>query len=232
MDLKEKNALDPQAARHWYYVSKASMVAHHLPGTGYRILDVGAGIGWFSQWLLERGYGNSAMCVDPGYEQDHDAVVAGRPILFRRSAGSFNANLVLLMDVLEHVDDDVALLRQYWEMAPAGTIFVITVPAFQFLWSSHDDFLEHRRRYTVNSLRRTVELAGARPDRLHYFFGAVFPIAATIRLLQSKSKADRSDMRPVPEFINSTLTALCRAEVPLARWNRLAGLSVVARLRK
>ena len=134
------------------------------------------------------------------------------------------------MDVLEHVDDDVALLKEYWDKAPTGTIFIITVPAFNFLWSSHDEFLEHRRRYTLSSLRRTIEKAGATPDRLHYFFGAIFPIAAAIRLLKGKTGA--SDMRPVPEVVNSALTAICCSEVPLARWNKVAGLSVVARLRK
>ena len=56
--------------------------------------------------------------------------------------------VILLMDVLEHVDDDVGLLRAYAEPARPGTRFIVSVPAFSWLWSAHDEFLEHRRRYT------------------------------------------------------------------------------------
>jgi hypothetical protein len=232
VDLKERHALGEQAARHWYYVSKARMITRHLQRSSHSILDVGAGEGWFSRWLLENGYGQSAICVDPGYEADCESSVAGLPLLFRRSVSSIDQDLVLLMDVLEHVDDDVGLLARYWRSAPAGTTFIITVPAFNFLWSSHDVYLEHRRRYTLGSLSRTIRKAGATPDRLHYFFGSVFPLAAIVRLVRRYSGEDASDMRPVPELVNSVLTGMCSLEVSMARWNKLAGLSVVARLTK
>lgn len=233
MDLKERDALGASADTHWYYVSKARMVARNLPHAPREILDVGAGLGWFSRWFVNHGYGAHAICVDPGYEIDrYEDLGNGRKISYVRSVEESGADLVLLMDVLEHVDDDVALLQEYWDKAAPGTVFVITVPAFKFLWSAHDDYLDHRRRYTRALLAKTIIAVGAKPRLLHYYFGAVFPIALAVRLVRRNKNADSSDMRPVPGILNALLTLICGAEARLARWNKLAGLSVVAQFEK
>jgi hypothetical protein len=67
----------------------------------------------------------------------------GKPLLFRRSVDQSDADLVLLMDVIEHVEDDVGLVREYANKVAPGTRFITTVPAFMWLWSGHDVFLEH-----------------------------------------------------------------------------------------
>ncbi|RYH06629.1 bifunctional 2-polyprenyl-6-hydroxyphenol methylase/3-demethylubiquinol 3-O-methyltransferase UbiG [Tropicimonas sp. IMCC6043] len=233
MDLKERDALGDSADSHWYYVSKARMVARHLPRSPREILDVGAGLGWFSRWFLDNGHGEQATCVDPGYEAEREEDLnGGRRVSYVRAVERTDADLFLLMDVLEHVDDDVALLKEYWDKAAPGTVFVITVPAFEFLWSAHDDYLDHRRRYTRARLAKTIRAVGAEPRLLHYYFGSIFPIAVAVRLLKRKSDADSSDMRPMPAPINTILTAICGIEAQLTRWNRLAGLSVVAQFIK
>lgn len=233
MDLKERDALGDSADTHWYYVSKARMVAGHLPWAPREILDVGAGLGWFSRWFLNNGYGAHAICVDPGYEVEREEDLGGgRRISYLRTIDKTDADLVLLMDVLEHVDDDVALLKEYWDKASPGTLFVVTVPAFEFLWSAHDDYLDHRRRYTRARLAETIRAVGAEPRLLHYYFGAIFPIAVVMRLLKRNRNKSSSDMRPVSASVNSLLTAICGAETRLARWNQLAGLSVVAQFAK
>ncbi|MEJ0047980.1 MAG: class I SAM-dependent methyltransferase [Rhodospirillales bacterium] len=65
------------------------------------MLDVGAGVGFFSRRLLDQG-AREAVCVDPAYEHEHDEVHAGRPIRFVHGVNSTAADTVLLMDVLEH----------------------------------------------------------------------------------------------------------------------------------
>ncbi|EPX76570.1 class I SAM-dependent methyltransferase [Salipiger mucosus] len=218
---------------HWYYQSKARMITHHFHQRPSSILDVGAGLGWFSRWLLENDRGDGATCVDPGYEtESEEKLPNGRTVRYVRETGESDADLVLLMDVLEHVDDDVALLSTYWDLAPPGATFIITVPAFEFLWSAHDDYLEHRRRYTVRSLERTIRAAGATPERLHYYFGAIFPLAAAVRLLKRGRTSETSDMRPAGPVANGLLKGICGAETAVMKLNRLGGLSVVAVLRK
>lgn len=233
MDLKEQNALGSQADSHWYYVSKARMIAGHVPAKPRLVLDVGAGIGWFSKWLIKNCDVEEAVCVDPGYDvPDRTIDFMGHRIRFVQSVTETDADVILLMDVLEHVDDDVAILRQYWELARPGTTFIITVPAFNFLWSSHDDFLEHRRRYTKGSLRETILRAGAQPQSIHYFFAAVLPVAAAVRVLRRGKAPEGSDMAAVPSYVNSVLTTLCGLEARVSRFNKIGGLSVVASLKK
>jgi hypothetical protein len=103
------------------------------------------------------------------------------------------------------------------------------VPAFQFLWSGHDDFLEHKRRYTLKQLEETVRNAGLEVKYSAYNFGMVFPIAATLRLAQKASHRDkgvRSQLTRHHPLVNKTLKSLCNAELPFMKFNRVAGLTV------
>jgi len=226
MDLKEEAALGDAIHTHWYYQSKARMMAA-CTGACREVLDVGDGSGFFSRWLLQNGLAARAVCVDPGYDSDRSETESGRTIDFRREIAESSADLVLMMDVLEHVDDDVGLLADYLGHVAPGTRIFITVPAFEFIWSPHDDFLEHRRRYTLAGLRRVVTEEGAREIVGHYYFGAIFPLAVVMRLIQRGRAADRSDMGPQPAVVNTALRAICTAERSVMGWNRIAGLSVV-----
>lgn len=205
------------------------MISQHLPDRRRSLLDVGAGVGWFSRWLIRNAGFESAVCVDPGYDAlERQCDDLGPRLRYVQSVAETDADVVLLMDVLEHTDDDAGLLRQYLDVTKPGTTFIVTVPAFEFLWSAHDDFLEHRRRYTIGSLRETIRRAGVEPLSLHYFFASVLPLAFVVRLLRRGRTLDRSDMAPVPFLVNALLTALCGAEVRISHFNKLGGLSVVA----
>jgi SAM-dependent methyltransferase len=231
MDLKETDILGKDIVDHWYYHSKAKAMMRLLdtsmPST---ILDVGAGSGFFSRYLLTHSTAVTAWCVDISYAKESDSDESGKQVHFRRSIDSVDAGLVILMDVLEHVDDDVGLLNEYVNKVPRGSRFLISVPAFQFLWSGHDDFLEHKRRYTLHQLEDVVTSAGLKVKQGVYYFGMVFPIAATIRLAQKCSgnvgRTASSQLTRHHPIVNSTFTALCRAELPIMTFNRLAGLTV------
>jgi 2-polyprenyl-3-methyl-5-hydroxy-6-metoxy-1,4-benzoquinol methylase len=193
-----------------------------------RILDVGAGSGFFSHHLLTHTDAREAWCVDISYPADSSATTAGKPVHYRRGIETIDADLVLLMDVLEHVDDDLGLLKMYVDKVPSGSRFLMTVPAFQFLWSGHDDFLEHKRRYTLAQFETLAHDAGLTVQRGAYYFGAVFPIAAALRLLPQGAQAQppRSQLKRHHPLVNTLLKTLCSLELPLMGMNRLAGLSV------
>lgn len=233
MDLKEQDALGSDAARHWYYRAKAAALDRVVGPTPGAVLDVGAGAGFFARHLLERG-ASSAVCVDPGYERDWDEQVAGRPIAFRRSPHTGPVDVVLMMDVLEHVDDDVGLARSVVGAAAPGTLVVVTVPAFQWMWSGHDVFLEHRRRYTLAGAQRVLTAAGLAAPEGRYLYGLVLPLAAATRvparlLHQARGRAlpPASQMKPVGAVANAVLSAVCAIEARLPG-NRLAGLTAMA----
>jgi SAM-dependent methyltransferase len=192
------------------------------------VLDVGAGSGYFSRQLLAHTGARKAWCVDTSYAVDSDQREAEKTIHFRRAVDAVNADLVLLMDVLEHVDYDVALVKDYVAKVPRGSHFLVSVPAFDFLWSGHDVFLEHKRRYTLRQTESVMRSAGLNVTRSSYYFGAVFPIAAALRIAQQRNDRStaQSQLRRHHPIINGALRFLCELELPLMRWNRAAGLTV------
>ena len=250
MDIKELEILGDSANSHWYYRSKAKAVLTLLTQTRQgvnrarrggdsrggvgedsptarsalkKILDIGAGSGFFSKHLLAHRQAKEAWCVDINYAEDSDE----GSIYYRRSLDRSNADTVLLIDVLEHVDDDIALLAEYVAKVPSGSRFLISVPAFMFLWSGHDVFLEHKRRYTLLQIEAVARAAGLNVTRGCYYFGLVLPIAALLRLVQrfGRQRPPGSQLARHHPLVNALLTFLCDLELRWMTHNRLGGLS-------
>ncbi len=233
MDLKEEDILGADIGQHWYYRSKAAALRRAVSGIApQRLLDVGAGSGFFSRHLLAETGAQSALCVDIGYDRDRDDQVGAKPVLYRRDCAMTDCDLVLMMDVLEHVDDDRGLVRHYADKVPPGAHFLVTVPAFRFLWSGHDVFLEHKRRYTLGEIEATMRDGGLTVVKGAYYFGLVFPLAAAVRLATRGDTEPKSSLKKHGALTNGLLSAACAAELALFPINRLAGLSVFVLARK
>ena len=231
MDLRELAAWEGDLGEHWYYASKACALEKLLHGIEFcSIADIGAGSGFFSKHLLTRRQSAcTATCVDIHYDRERDEAVAHKVVSYRKTLGETRADLYLLMDVLEHVEEDQSFLKSVVDGAPQGAYFVISVPAFQFLWSRHDVFLGHFRRYSLSEIGNVAAHAGLTIRTSCYYFGAVFPVAAAMRLIQRlvPAPAERaaSDMRPVPRVVNSLLRWTCKAEERVFMMNRAFGLT-------
>jgi len=225
MDVKEEQLLGGAVGEHWYYRSKQLALDSLLRRVPYtRVLDIGAGSAVFSKHLLENG-AKSAVCVDPAYASENQQSYCGKPIRYVRDVEPCGADLVLLMDVLEHVDDDVGLIRSSMRGAAPGAFAVISVPAFPSLFSAHDRFLEHKRRYRARTLETVVHAAGLNVISSRYFFAMILPLVATLRLLERRGPA-KSSLMPHPRPVNELLTFAHRLELPFFRFNRMGGLSV------
>lgn len=229
MDLKEEEILGDRIAQHWYYRAKANAMMQVSGKDLHHVVDVGAGSGFFSRVLLSHGAGEATL-IDPGYPEDRDELHEGKPLRFRRHGDASDASVVLMMDVLEHVEDDVGLAREYIASARPGTRFIITVPAFQWLWSGHDEFLEHYRRYDLAQITDVLTRAGLRVDGGRYVYGLLLPLVMASRLpgrlLGRKSEA-KSQMREFGPVMNTLFGAVCAAEAVLPG-NRVAGLTAMA----
>jgi 2-polyprenyl-3-methyl-5-hydroxy-6-metoxy-1,4-benzoquinol methylase len=233
VDLKEENILGDQVSSHWYYRAKAAALLTDLRGQRpNEIMDIGAGSGFFSKTLLKATGAQRAVCVDTGYVDEWDEHCCGKPISFRRAISSTNADLVLAMDVIEHVSDDAGLLRSYRDLVRPGTRFILSVPAFNFLWSRHDVFLGHYRRYTLDSLQSAMQRSGLKVDWSHYYYATVFPIAGGMRLLERLKKTStdipKSQLRRHGVFINESFSTMLAAERLVMRANRLFGITAFA----
>ncbi len=228
MDLKEEEILGNKIYEHWYYVSKGRAMRSFLGDIkSDEVLDVGAGSGIFSRQLLDNDICQSAVCVDPNYEVDMEELHNGKKIKFAKKIDKTTQKLVLMMDVLEHVEDDVALLKNYADSMVDDAVVLITVPAFQFMWSGHDVFLEHYRRYNIKEIEQVIVKAGLKPIKSRYFFGSLFPVIAVIRLMKRGSVKPKSDLKICSDALNKTLITIHDIErKTIFPFNKQFGLSV------
>src|SRR2546428_10210527 len=130
--------------------------------TGARVLDVGCGTGAVLEALASglEAYGTdtSPLAIDLCRQRGLTNAFCGTLEAVPRHGLTFD--LVTLLDVVEHLDDDLGLLRQAQRSLKAGGWALVTVPAYQFLWGPHDVVNHHKRRYTRAGLRRVLRAAG------------------------------------------------------------------------
>jgi methyltransferase family protein len=197
MDLVEARARGFEAAvRHPWETARFEVIdrlirRHVILSSGSIVMDVGCGDTFVVESLAARYESAEFLAVDTAFTgellEHYRARLKNRRIqiassLDRMSPPSKPLSLVLLMDVIEHIEDDTGFLhglraRPYID---GNTRLLITVPAYQSLFSSHDTFLGHYRRYSNQSLRALVERSGFRVLDIGYFFGSLLPV----RILQ------------------------------------------------
>ena len=133
-----------------------------------RVLDLGAGDGYLGRNLLARmPAGSSLVCFDPHYTDDHLQQLAAHDqpgVTFVRQSPDGVFDLVLLLDVIEHVADDrIFLSSAVARHLETDGVVLISVPAWMSLFTQHDVFLGHQRRYRPAEMRRLIDAAGLRP---------------------------------------------------------------------
>lgn len=174
-----------------------------------------------------------AWCIDNNYEENSSSVINDKKINFHISPPDIHPDLYIFMDVLEHIEDDVSFLSMFTKTARKNTYFFISVPAFPFLWSAHDEFLEHKRRYTLTGLEELVKKSGLTIMASHYYFAAVFPLAATLRIFSKLFRPKpASQLKRHSPLVNKLLLNVSLPELAFSRYNRLFGLSILCLARK
>jgi SAM-dependent methyltransferase len=240
MDVVENEQLCPaKAINHWYYHSKYKLIRKHLDKLGlkkdtFSTADVGTGIGLFLSKMEADGLASPerSVGIDPAHQKPIMAIGSSIPLV-PNFPQDRKYDLVLMMDVLEHVENDVALLSNAADHTKTGGFVFITVPALPYLYSAHDRFLGHYRRYTLKSLRKLIDSKiDLEPLSLHYYFASLLPIAAPWRLLNKHKKTSASDMKALRPSFNFLMKKLCSLELEVTKHNKYAGLTAVALCRK
>ena len=179
---------------HWWYVGRRRIIQSLVEKISttlktQRILDVGCGTGANLKMLAAYGKAEgvdiSPQAVDFCHERGLDSVKLGAIEQLPYENDSFE--LVTALDVIEHLDDDIAGLREMRRvLRPDGRILIF-VPAFMFLWGVQDDVSNHRRRYTLPRLLKAVEEAGFAVEWSSYanisFFLPVLVVRSVMRWL-------------------------------------------------
>lgn len=194
MDLIETGLKNP--IKHWYYEHKFWFITSSESWKKNEVnslVDIGAGSALFSKELLKNRTVKSATAVDTGYLEDSENTELG--ISYRRSVSYKGFTHFLLTDVLEHIEDDAAFLSEIVLTADSGSSFIITVPALMSLWSGHDVYLKHYRRYRKTELHELALKAGLNVHSSRYTYSTLFPIA----YLQRKYFSGDSDTSQMKE---------------------------------
>jgi SAM-dependent methyltransferase len=223
---------------HWWYRGRRRIIRTELDrlplAAGARVLDAGCGSGRTLEELGEYGevYG---LELDPEAAEVARARGAGEVEIGRLEDlpwpdGTFD--LITCLDVIEHTPDDRVALRELRRVCKPGGWLLLTVPAYQALWSTHDDANHHYRRYQRRTLTGAVLESGWQLRRMTSFNSLLLAPAAIVRLAQRHAPNSEytPDIRLGPAWLNSMLERPLRLEAMwLARGRTLpAGLSLMA----
>lgn len=224
--------------RHWWFAARREILHNqisslHLPKHA-EILEIGSGTG--GNLSLLSGFGN--VCAVETSE-------VARRIATEKTGGRFDIrdgefpsrvpdfkhcfDLICLFDVLEHIDDDCSTLTAATQLLKPNGHLIISVPAYQWMWSRHDEFLHHYRRYSKVGLVEVVRAAGLRINRVSYLNMWLFPAAALVRgidKLRGTRKATGASIPP--PLINRAMRSIFASERHLLERTELPfGLSLL-----
>jgi SAM-dependent methyltransferase len=227
---------------HWWFASRRAICERMLKRVklpaGAAILEPGCGTGGNFAMLARRGQ-LYAMDSDPSAirfaASRGIAEVAEGSLPGHIPFGDTVFDLVVMTDVLEHLDDEGGSLRALRARLRPGGSILLTVPALQWLWSEHDVTHHHRRRYRAEELRRLVSGAGFKLHYLSYYNFILFPLIAGVRIVrrlhpsQATGANGRHDLTMPPWGLNAMLGGLFSSERYLLGVTRLPiGVSLIA----
>jgi len=225
---------------HWWFLGRRAVLSRIIKALSLppeaRILEIGSGMG-----------GNLRMLQDFGEVTAVEADESARRWSQQRMGLRIlpgvlpeqlpdvreKFDLICLLDVLEHIRDDTAALAALPPLLADNGRVLVTVPAYQWLWSAHDEKLHHFRRYTAVGLESVARRSGYVIERIGYFNTLLFPVAAATRLFArlSGTKTVAGNSLP-PPFINRMLRRVFEAESSMIQAVRLPfGVSIFAVLR-
>lgn len=186
---------------HWWYVARRQILAGVIrrvvkPPGGARILEIGCGTGHNFAMLGAFGAVDGLEVDDVARKIASERL--GKPVGRARlpdleGIAENSYDLIALLDVLEHVEDDLAALTSIRTRLKPGGRILVTVPANRWMWSAHDTVHHHFRRYNKNDLRHVIDAAGLKADLFTHFNTLLFPLAAAFRILGKITGREEAD---------------------------------------
>ncbi len=224
---------------HFWFVARRALVLHLLERHGQRnasvVVEVGCGTGLLAATLAEEGRRVVATDLRPeGLLRLRKAGVSAWPVQSSATAlpvSEGTADVVLALDVFEHVDDEAAIGEVVRVLKPGGTL-VITVPAMPSLWSARDEEAGHLRRYTRRTLVDLIRQAGLELVDIRFYQFLLLPFVVLTRVLGKRwGGTQRAEERP-GGLVNRVCLVVNRFEVALSdvvAWPLGSSLAAVAR---
>ena len=226
---------------HWWFIARrrilSSVIEHVVkPPKKARVLEVGCGTGHNLKMLAQHGALEACELDDcaralAAKRLGREIKSARLPDLSMFERDSYD--IVALLDVLEHVPDDVASLKAILKRLKPGGALVLTVPANPWMWSAHDVAHHHFRRYSKAELNRVVREAGFEVQLLSFFNTLLFPLVAAARVIGKVTRKESADDRLPGAAVNAALQKIFGLEARIVgRAPMPFGVSLVAVLRR
>lgn len=208
-------------SEHFWWVSRREFVSSLMGNLGETrgsdVLDVGCGSGVLASELAASGATVTGVDVASHPEWSNRGSVVFREGDYFDLASELGVfDTVLALDVIEHIEDETLFVASLKENVRPGGYAIVTVPAYSWLWSRHDDINQHFRRYTKSRLRRVLTAGGLEVERCGYIFlGLILPKVVSKGL---EGMRDSEVVALPPPSLNRAALAYFRYE------HRLAGL--------
>lgn len=227
---------------HWWYIARREISESflnqiELPDEA-KILEIGCGMGGNFERLSKRGklyatdFGKDAVEYCKSLDITEDVVQAEFPSNPPFADKKFD--LIVLMDVLEHIDNDVGTIDVIKDMLKPGGVLFITVPALMSLWSKHDEVCHHKRRYEKVEFESLFDNAGLSKVRLSYYnFFLFLPVYFAKKAFKSRDKSTNDSQKKLPVILNYILRVIFTSEKYfLKMFNFPIGVSLIGVYRK
>jgi ubiquinone/menaquinone biosynthesis C-methylase UbiE len=247
MDLAYEQKYHQLEEQHWWFAGRRDairkLINHMQVPVEANILEIGCSAGPLQQILHTDGYTNltgidiseNAIKLAEQRGVPNVSVMDGAKLDF--ADASFD--LVVASDVLEHIEDEELAVREWARVLRPGGCMIVFVPAFQMLWTHHDEVNHHYRRYTAAHLRRVIQRAGLTVERSSYWNSTLFFPASVVRLAKriysrpSSNTVDTGDLKQFPGWLNSLFGNLLKTENSFLKYASFpVGVSVFAIGRK
>jgi len=235
MDLRELNQINfEDEVNHWWIASRflyLKKAVKEVSGEQISVLEYGFGSGQNLWFLSQQNKVNEIFGVDIFWKDSMKLPFESKKVVVSNQDQEKEVDFIVAMDVLEHIESDFNAVYDWSKKLKSGGSIFITVPAFLMLWSKHDEYLGHKRRYLKKELDLLMETVGFEKIYSHYIFAPFFPIVYLVRKILPAKKSDSSDLEPVHPILNSIFKVISKIEYWFGGCP-LIGTSVVGHYRK
>jgi SAM-dependent methyltransferase len=206
--------------RHWWYRARRRIIADLIRreaqlSANAQILEIGCGTGHNLSMLARFGHVEGLELDDEARalsEKRLGRKVMSSPLPELAGVAERHYDLIGAFDVIEHIDDDRAALASIATKLKPGGMFMMTVPAHQWMWSAHDVVNHHKRRYSKRSLRALIDASPLELRQIGYFNSLLFPLAVAERAMSKLLGKEDADVKLPPAPLNIVLEKLFAAE--------------------